>query len=63
MTPTIDYAIVLEGELYAVMDEDEVLLRQGDVIVQPATRHSWSVRTEGPATIAVVMVGIAGSDA
>jgi mannose-6-phosphate isomerase-like protein (cupin superfamily) len=62
-TPTLDYAVVLEGELFAVMDEDEVKLTAGDVIIQPATRHSWSVRTEEPATIAVVMIGVAGSDA
>jgi mannose-6-phosphate isomerase-like protein (cupin superfamily) len=62
-TPTIDYTIVLEGELYAVLDDEEVKLSAGDVFIQSATRHSWSVRTEVPAKIAVVMVGVSGSDA
>lgn len=62
-TPTIDYTIVLEGELYAVLDDEERKLSAGDVFIQSATRHSWSVRTEAPAKIAVVMLGVAGSDA
>jgi mannose-6-phosphate isomerase-like protein (cupin superfamily) len=62
-TPTLDYAVVIDGSLFIEFDEEEVELHQGDVVVQPATRHSWSVRTEETATIAVVMIGVAGSDA
>jgi hypothetical protein len=62
-TPTLDYAIVVDGELWAEFDDCEVRLSVGDVLIQAATRHSWSVRTEGTATIAVVMIGVAGSDA
>jgi hypothetical protein len=58
-TPTIDYAVVLEGELWLELDNgEETLLRPGDVVIQNATRHAWSVRGDTPATIAVVMVGL-----
>jgi hypothetical protein len=62
-TPTLDYSVVIDGEIWAEFDDSEVKLSVGDVLIQPATRHSWSVRTEGTATIAVVMIGVAGSDA
>src|SRR5207237_506061 len=41
-TKTLDYAIVLSGESYAVLDEAEVLLKAGDVLVQRGTNHAWS---------------------
>ena len=56
-TATVDYAIVLEGEIWAVMDEGETLLRAGDVLVQRGTNHSWSVRGETPARVAFILVG------
>ena len=55
-TRTLDYAIVLSGEIYAVLDEGEVLLRAGDVLVQQGTNHAWSNRTNKPATIAFVLI-------
>ena len=55
-TNTLDYAIILSGEVYAVMDEGEVLLRAGDVLIQRGTHHAWSNRTETPCTIAFVLV-------
>jgi len=55
-TKTLDYAIVLSGEIYAVLDEEEVLLKAGDVLVQQGTNHAWSNRTDRPATIAFVLV-------
>jgi mannose-6-phosphate isomerase-like protein (cupin superfamily) len=55
-TNTVDYAIVLSGEIYAVLDEGEVLLRPGDCLVQRGTRHAWSNRTEEPCVIAFVLV-------
>ena len=55
-TNTVDYAIVLSGEIYAVLDEGEVLLRAGDCLVQRGTRHAWSNRTEEPCVIAFVLV-------
>lgn len=58
-TDTIDYVIVLSGEIYAVMDEGEVLLRTGDCFVQRGTNHAWSNRTEEPCVLAFVLVAAA----
>jgi hypothetical protein len=55
-TNTIDYAIVLAGEIYAVMDKGEALLRAGDCLVQRGTNHAWSNRSEEPCVVAFVMI-------
>ncbi len=55
-TNTVDYAIVLKGEIHAVMDKGETLLRAGDILVQRGTNHSWSVRGSEPAIVAFVLV-------
>ena len=55
-TSTVDYAIVLKGEITAVMEKGETLLRAGDVLVQRGTNHSWSVRGDEPALVAFVLV-------
>jgi hypothetical protein len=39
-----------------MMDEGEVLLRAGDVLIQRGTNHAWSNRTDNPATLAFVLV-------
>jgi len=55
-TNSIDYAIVLTGEIYALMDEGEVLLKAGDVLIQRGTNHAWSNRTDRPCTVAFVLI-------
>jgi len=55
-TATVDYIIVLKGEIYAIMDTGEKLLRAGDILVQRGTNHSWSVRSNEPCIIAAVLV-------
>ena len=55
-TCTVDYAIVLKGEIWAVMEKGETLLKAGDVLVQRGTNHSWSVRTDQPALVAFILV-------
>ncbi|MDB5544084.1 MAG: cupin [Hyphomicrobiales bacterium] len=55
-TRSIDYAIVLSGEIYALMDEGETLLKQGDVLIQRGTNHAWSNRTEEPAVLAFILI-------
>ena len=55
-TKTLDYAIVLSGEIYAVLDQGEVLLKAGDVLVQRGTNHAWSNPTDRPCRIAFVLV-------
>lgn len=55
-TDTVDYAIVLEGEIYAVMDDGETLLRAGDVLIQCGTLHAWSNRSNRYARIAFILI-------
>ena len=55
-TDTVDYCIVLSGEIWAVLDEGEVLLRAGDCLVQRGTHHAWSNRSDSPCAIAFVLV-------
>lgn len=56
-TNSIDYAIVLSGEIYAVMEEEEVLIKTGDCLVQRGTNHAWSNRTDKPCLVAFVLIG------
>jgi len=55
-TSTVDYAIVMKGEIHAVMEKGEKLLRAGDILVQRGTNHSWSVRGTEPCIVAFVLV-------
>jgi quercetin dioxygenase-like cupin family protein len=55
-TSSVDYAIVLSGEIYALMDEGEVLLKAGDVLVQRGTNHAWSNRGDESAYVAFVLI-------
>jgi len=58
-TSTTDYIVVLKGEIHAVLDKGETLLKPGDVFIQRGTNHSWSVRGNEPCVIAVVLVNAA----
>jgi mannose-6-phosphate isomerase-like protein (cupin superfamily) len=55
-TNTVDYIVVLKGEIYAIVDKGETLLKPGDVFIQRGTMHSWSVRGTEPCIIAVVLI-------
>jgi mannose-6-phosphate isomerase-like protein (cupin superfamily) len=55
-TETIDYALVLSGEITMVMDDQDVLLKAGDVVVQCGTNHAWSNRSKEPCVIAFVLI-------
>jgi hypothetical protein len=55
-TATVDYIIVVKGEIWAIMEKGETLLKAGDVLVQRGTNHSWSVRGTEPCIIAAVLV-------
>lgn len=58
-TPSIDYAIVLDGEIHLELDDGATsLLRRGDVVIQNATRHRWRNLTERPTTVAFTWIGI-----
>ena len=56
VTDTVDYAICLEGEIYAVLDEGETLMRPGDVMIQRGTYHAWSNRSGRPCRMAFVLI-------
>ena len=53
---TVDYNIILSGEIFAVTEEGEMLLRPGDVIIQRGTAHTWRNRSGRPCVFASVMV-------
>jgi hypothetical protein len=55
-TATLDYAIVLEGEIHAVMDKGETLLRAGDVLIQRGTNHAWSNRSGANCRMLFVLI-------
>lgn len=55
-TNTIDYAIVISGEIYLMLDDSEVLLKAGDVAVQRGTNHAWSNRSDAICRIAFVLI-------
>jgi mannose-6-phosphate isomerase-like protein (cupin superfamily) len=57
-TPTVDYAVVLDGEILLDLDAGQTtLLLPGDVVVQNGTRHAWRNPGSTPATIFVVLIG------
>ncbi len=45
-TQTLDYVVVIEGELVLLLDDSEVTLKQGDVVVQRGTNHAWENRAD-----------------
>ncbi|HVC60105.1 MAG TPA: cupin domain-containing protein [Acetobacteraceae bacterium] len=51
-TRTLDFCIVLEGEITLVLDTGEVALKAGDTVVQRAANHAWSNRSTQPCTVA-----------
>ena len=51
-TRTLDFCLVLEGEITLVLDTEEVHLTAGDTVVQRGTSHAWSNRSAKPCTIA-----------
>ena len=55
-TETIDYIVVLAGEIDMDMDETSVKLRAGDVMVQRGTNHAWVNRSSAPARLAIVLL-------
>jgi uncharacterized cupin superfamily protein len=52
-TRTVDFCLVLKGEIVLVLDEGEVTLRAADCVVQRGGRHAWSNRSDAPAVVAI----------
>jgi len=55
-TETVDYGIVLEGEITLVMDRGETIVRAGDIVVQRGTNHAWSNRTDRNCRVAFILI-------
>lgn len=55
-TNSLDFAIVLHGEIVMLLDEDEVHLAAGDIVIQRGTNHAWSNRGTESCVIAFVLV-------
>jgi uncharacterized cupin superfamily protein len=51
-TRTLDFCLILEGEITLVLDTEEVHLKAGDTVVQRGTNHAWSNRSNKPCVIA-----------
>src|SRR5262245_12006834 len=58
-TGTLDYVLILDGEIRLELDEGAVDLSSGDCVVQRGTRHAWRNRSGRPVKLAVVMVSLA----
>jgi len=57
-TPTVDYGIVLDGEIWLELDDgNTVHLGCHDVVVQNGTRHAWRNKGNKPATLAFMLIG------
>lgn len=55
-TETIDYAVVLSGEIYLLLDDTDVHLRAGDVVIQRGTNHAWSNRSDQPCRMLYILI-------
>jgi mannose-6-phosphate isomerase-like protein (cupin superfamily) len=55
-TESIDYGIVLEGEITLLVDEGEVTVRAGDIVVQRGTNHAWANRSGQLCRIAFILI-------
>ncbi|MBJ7442731.1 MAG: cupin domain-containing protein [Sphingobium sp.] len=55
-TETIDYGIVVEGELVLIMDEGETTVRAGDIVIQRGTNHGWSNRSDRNCRIVFILI-------
>src|SRR5215469_12419728 len=59
-TDTVDYAVVLQGSITMLLDEQDVELSAGDVVVQNGTSHAWANRGRAPCLVAFVLVDASG---
>jgi mannose-6-phosphate isomerase-like protein (cupin superfamily) len=55
-TESVDYGIVIDGEMTLVLDDSEVLLKPGSVVIQRGTNHAWANRSGQPCRMLFVLV-------
>jgi quercetin dioxygenase-like cupin family protein len=61
-TQTLDYVVVIEGEAVLILDDSEVILKRGDVVVQRGTDHAWENRSDKVARMAFFHIAAEFSD-
>lgn len=59
-TDSVDYAVIVSGEIDMALDDSVVHLRAGDVVVQRGTNHNWINRGDVPCVVAFVLIGATG---
>ena len=55
-TKTIDYALIMSGEIDMLLDDSEIHVKAGDVVIQRGTNHAWVNRGNQPCQVAFIMV-------
>lgn len=55
-TQSVDYAVVLEGEITMMLDDEDVHLEAGDIVIQRGTSHAWSNRSGKPVKMLYVLI-------
>ena len=55
-TESVDYGVLIEGELTLVLDDSEVALKPGSVVVQRGTNHAWANRSGRPCRMLFVLL-------
>jgi len=55
-TESIDYGVILEGEITLLVDEGETIVRAGDIVVQRGTNHAWANRSGKNCRIAFILI-------
>ena len=55
-TETVDYGIILSGEIYLIVDKGEILCRPGDIVIQRGTNHAWANRSNQVCRIAFILI-------
>ena len=55
-TASLDLAVVLDGEIHAVLDDEETLMRAGEVLIQRGTNHAWANRSGRTCRVLFVLV-------
>jgi quercetin dioxygenase-like cupin family protein len=59
-TDTVDYAMVLQGSITMLLDDEDVELSSGDVVIQNGTNHAWANRGDAPCLMAFVLIDAPG---
>ncbi len=55
-TRTVDYAFIVSGEIDMLLDDSEVHLKRGDVVIQRGTNHAWVNRGNAPCQVAFILI-------